>query len=163
MRAMTSFSVAPHAQPGDDFFVIPRTTDFPPESHDKPLAKGKVAKGTTVDVGLNAGDYWLMVGDTSIRFAVGDQPARDDAHEKRRVAEQKDADALAERNRKEKQNMIDAAEERPESQPQNRPPNPEDQPNELPIGDNTGTTKNPTGADVPKTGPVKPSGRSKKA
>lgn len=163
MRGMHSFSVAPHANPGDEFFVLPRNSDFPPEIHDKPVAKGKVKDDVTLSADLKPGDYWAMVGNTSIRFAVGDQPARDEAHEKQRLAEQKDADELAERNRKEKQDMIDASEERPDPEPQNRPPNPEDQPNELPIGDNTGTTRTPTGEDVAKTGPVKPSGRTKKA
>lgn len=156
--SMPDTSVAPHAMPGDDFQIVARDSDFPPDLLPKPTAKGKVAKDVTVPTSdLKPGDYWILVGDTSIGLSVGTDTERRDTRAQRKA--QKEADALQQRNISDKEHLMSKDEPvDPKDQPsENRPPNPEDQPNELPIEDNTGTTRNPTGNDAPLTGPKRTS------
>lgn len=159
MNRMPEFSVAPHANPGDEFTLVPRFSDFPPDppTHDK-VTSGKVTGDATVKLAdkVKDGDYWIMVNGASVGVTVGDRAGMvDRAAEKRREDAQRDADKLAERNRQEKVRMSEKADEQPEPTQENRPPNPEDQPNELPIEDNTGSTKRPTGGDAALTGPTR--------
>lgn len=164
MPGMTEFSVAPHANPGDEYVVAPRTADFPPDPPDKPIGKGKVSGDVTARVPGDTGDYWILVNGASIGVTVGDPDPQARAAARERVQAQKDADAFAQRNRDDKERVMLADDEiREDATPENRPPNPEDQPNELPIGDNTGSTRQPTGQGVPQTGPIQSKPKSRVA
>lgn len=152
---MSTHVIAPFGKPGDSVVVYKRDADWLPDPAPEKVAEGKVASDVTFTLNAPAGPYWLVVNDRTIAV----NHTKESPMAEKKTKEQKDAEKHVEMLREANEETNERMRETPSDvMPvvrENRPPDPEDQPNELPIGDNTGTTRNPTGNDTPKTGRVK--------
>lgn len=152
---MNTHVIAPFGSPGDSVVVYDRNGDWLPDPLPESRATGKVAPDVTFSMRLPEGPYWLVVNGRTIAV----NHTKENPMTEKKTKEQKDAEkhvqmlraANAETNERMTETPSDVL---PEVQ-DNRPDDPEDQPNELPIGDNTGTTRQPTGQGTPQTGPIK--------